>query len=183
VIPIGPFARQSRLSVKQLRAYDALGLLALARVDGDSGYRYYHPAQARSAITIALLRSLAVPPEQIRDLLVADGPDAERLLEAHRARLTAELSRSERTIRALTHLRSDGGRRSARSSTRRRFPPGDAAGIFNLLWAIVVVLMIVRPGSTTGAWPRRSRAAGTQSRKLRKGAGSIPTHGMYDREN
>lgn len=34
--------------------------------------------------------------------------------------------------------------------------PGDvgalamAAGVFNLLWAVVVVLMIVRPGSTTG---------------------------------
>ncbi|RBM05522.1 hypothetical protein [Streptomyces sp. PT12] len=26
-----------------------------------------------------------------------------------------------------------------------------AAGVFNLLWAVVVVLMIVRPGSTTGA--------------------------------
>ncbi|MEB4615845.1 hypothetical protein [Leucobacter sp. M11] len=26
-----------------------------------------------------------------------------------------------------------------------------SAGVFNLLWAIVVVLMIVRPGSTTGA--------------------------------
>ncbi len=24
-------------------------------------------------------------------------------------------------------------------------------GIFNLIWAVVVVLMIVRPGSTTGA--------------------------------
>lgn len=28
---------------------------------------------------------------------------------------------------------------------------GLATGIFNLLWAVVVVLMIVRPGSTTGA--------------------------------
>jgi hypothetical protein len=28
---------------------------------------------------------------------------------------------------------------------------GAATGTFNLLWAIVVVLMIVRPGSTTGA--------------------------------
>ncbi|WP_433382169.1 DUF2269 family protein [Actinoplanes sp. CA-142083] len=28
---------------------------------------------------------------------------------------------------------------------------GMVAGVFNLLWAIVVVLMIVRPGSTTGA--------------------------------
>jgi hypothetical protein len=28
---------------------------------------------------------------------------------------------------------------------------GMLAGTFNLLWAIVVILMIVRPGSTTGA--------------------------------
>ncbi len=28
---------------------------------------------------------------------------------------------------------------------------GLATGVFNLLWAVVVVLMIVRPGSTTGA--------------------------------
>jgi hypothetical protein len=28
---------------------------------------------------------------------------------------------------------------------------GMTAGVFNLLWAVVVVLMIVRPGSTTGA--------------------------------
>ncbi|MGK5530726.1 hypothetical protein [Streptomyces sp. URMC 129] len=28
---------------------------------------------------------------------------------------------------------------------------GMTAGIFNLLWAVVVVLMIVRPGSSTGA--------------------------------
>jgi hypothetical protein len=28
---------------------------------------------------------------------------------------------------------------------------GMVTGIFNLLWAVVVVLMIVRPGSTTGA--------------------------------
>ena len=26
-----------------------------------------------------------------------------------------------------------------------------ATGVFNLLWAVVVVLMILRPGSTTGA--------------------------------
>jgi hypothetical protein len=25
-------------------------------------------------------------------------------------------------------------------------------GIFNLLWVVVTVLMVVRPGSTTGVW-------------------------------
>jgi len=28
---------------------------------------------------------------------------------------------------------------------------GMVTGVFNLLWVVVVVLMIVRPGSTTGA--------------------------------
>ncbi|THA23529.1 hypothetical protein E4198_01140 [Streptomyces sp. RKND-216] len=28
---------------------------------------------------------------------------------------------------------------------------GMLTGVFNLLWAVVVVLMVVRPGSTTGA--------------------------------
>ena len=36
-----------------------------------------------------------------------------------------------------------------RAGAERRL--GMVTGIFNLLWAIVVVLMIVRPGSTTGA--------------------------------
>jgi hypothetical protein len=45
---------------------------------------------------------------------------------------------------------------SARAASRGQ-PPSTAArltawtGAFNLVWAIVVVLMIVRPGSTTGA--------------------------------
>jgi uncharacterized membrane protein len=36
----------------------------------------------------------------------------------------------------------------------RAVPParlGMTTGLFNLLWAVVVVLMVVRPGSTTGA--------------------------------
>jgi hypothetical protein len=36
----------------------------------------------------------------------------------------------------------------ARAAVRRL---GMVTGVFNLLWAVVVVLMIVRPGSTTGA--------------------------------
>ena len=40
-MPIGPFAAASRLSPRALRLYDENGLLAPARVDPDSGYRYY----------------------------------------------------------------------------------------------------------------------------------------------
>ncbi|WSS14948.1 hypothetical protein OG533_25960 [Streptomyces sp. NBC_01186] len=43
---------------------------------------------------------------------------------------------------------ADGGPEKARAAATRL---GMVTGVFNLLWAVVVVLMIVRPGSTTGA--------------------------------
>ncbi|RSN06821.1 hypothetical protein DMB42_24560 [Nonomuraea sp. WAC 01424] len=61
LLPIGQFARLGRLSVKQLRHYDELGLLRPAYVDAGTGYRYYRAEQAREALSIALLRSLEVP--------------------------------------------------------------------------------------------------------------------------
>jgi DNA-binding transcriptional MerR regulator len=39
LLPIGRFARLCRLSIKQLRHYDELGLLRPARIDPSSGYR------------------------------------------------------------------------------------------------------------------------------------------------
>jgi len=46
------------------------------------------------------------------------------------------------------HNANDAGTVDAPAVVRRL---GMQAGVFNLLWAIVVVLMIYRPGSTTGA--------------------------------
>jgi DNA-binding transcriptional MerR regulator len=96
LIGIGGFARRVRLSVKQLRSYDDLGLLAPAYVDPDSGYRYYHRGQARTAITIALLRSLDVPLADVHELLVADEPRSAALLERQRQRIEHELERVPR---------------------------------------------------------------------------------------
>jgi hypothetical protein len=53
-----------------------------------------------------------------------------------------------RQRRLLTAL-SDGPPAADPAPPTRRL--GMLTGIFNLLWAVVVVLMIVRPGSTTGA--------------------------------
>lgn len=39
-MPIGRFAKASRLSMKSLRNYDESGLLPAAFVDPQSGYRY-----------------------------------------------------------------------------------------------------------------------------------------------
>ena len=66
---IGEFARRSRLSAKALRLYDELGLLPPARVDEDSGYRFYEPGQLKQARLIAALRQLQVPLAEIKTIL------------------------------------------------------------------------------------------------------------------
>jgi DNA-binding transcriptional MerR regulator len=104
LIGIGEFARRVRLSPRQLRDYDELGLLAPAYVDPDSGYRYYHRGQARSAITIGLLRSLHIPLPDVHDLLVVEPGAAGELLDRQRARIAAEVQRGQQTLRALDRL-------------------------------------------------------------------------------
>ena len=69
---IGEFARRSRLSAKALRLYDGLGLLPPARVDEDSGYRFYEPDQLGQARLIVALRQLQVPLAEIKAIVVLD---------------------------------------------------------------------------------------------------------------
>ncbi|GGM56061.1 MerR family transcriptional regulator [Dactylosporangium sucinum] len=79
MLTIGAFARAARLSPKALRLYDELGLLPPAAVDGDSGYRFYDPAQLDRARLIAWLRRLGMPLATIRrvcDLPPAEAADA-----------------------------------------------------------------------------------------------------------
>jgi len=82
-VSIGEFARRSRLSVKALRLYDELDVLAPARVDPDSGYRYYDIDQLEDARLIAMLRQLGLPLSSIKELLVCDRADAAKRLAAH----------------------------------------------------------------------------------------------------
>ena len=69
---IGEFARRSRMSAKALRLYDERGLLAPARVDEDSGYRFYQASQLGQARLIAALRQLQVPLAEIKAILLLD---------------------------------------------------------------------------------------------------------------
>jgi protein phosphatase len=66
LLPIGAFARATRLSPKALRLYDELGLLPPAYVDPDTGYRFYDPAQLEQARLVAWLRRLGMPLARIR---------------------------------------------------------------------------------------------------------------------
>jgi DNA-binding transcriptional MerR regulator len=68
LMTIGTFAGRTRLSAKALRLYDRLGLLPPARVDPDSGYRFYREDQVATARLIALLRRLGMPLLAIADI-------------------------------------------------------------------------------------------------------------------
>ncbi|GAA0939948.1 MerR family transcriptional regulator [Nonomuraea longicatena] len=104
LLPIGRFARLSRLSVKQLRHYDELGLLAPAHVDAFTGYRYYRREQARRAMAIGLLRSLDVPLAVVGEVLSG----ASAALEGVRTSLESELERRRRTLSALERVMAEG---------------------------------------------------------------------------
>ncbi|GAA2762296.1 hypothetical protein GCM10010103_13370 [Streptomyces paradoxus] len=66
MLTIGAFARACRLSPKALRLYDELDLLRPARVDPDTGYRYYAAGQLEGARLVAWLRRLGMPLAEIR---------------------------------------------------------------------------------------------------------------------
>jgi DNA-binding transcriptional MerR regulator len=104
LLPIGQFARLSRLSVKQLRHYDELGLLIPAHVDAGSGYRYYRRSQARQALSIGLLRSLDVPLPVVAEVLSGKS----EALKGVREELEAELARRQRTLATLERVIDDG---------------------------------------------------------------------------
>ncbi|HEX2314587.1 MAG TPA: MerR family transcriptional regulator [Thermomonospora sp.] len=106
LLPIGRFARLCRLSVKQLRHYDELGLVSPAWVDPHSGYRYYRPSQARDAMAVGLLRSLDVPLAAIGRVLAGDEPAA--ALGEVRDRLEADLARRERALASLDRVLAEG---------------------------------------------------------------------------
>ena len=58
MLKIGEFSKLSRVSVRMLRHYDEVGLLAPSEVDSMTGYRYYSERQLITAGRIAALRAL-----------------------------------------------------------------------------------------------------------------------------
>ena len=98
LVPIGQFAAASRLSLKALRLYDENGLLPPARVDPESGYRYYRLQQLGQATTIRLLRRAGMPLAEIRAFLAV--PSAGQLDEYEQT-LLGELADRRLVLRYL----------------------------------------------------------------------------------
>lgn len=107
LIPIGSFATASLLSQKALRLYAQLGILAPRYVDPDSGYRYYHPEQLRTARLILLMRQVEMPLALVRQALAAPPEAAEQLVRRHLAELERRTERARTTVPELIALLRD----------------------------------------------------------------------------
>jgi DNA-binding transcriptional MerR regulator len=105
LISIGRFAQITRLTIKALHLYDAIGLLRPIVVDTASGYRYYSITQLPSARRIRLLRSIDMPLEAIHALLHAPTPAAtDVLLYEHQQRIAARIAKDQQALIVLQQL-------------------------------------------------------------------------------
>lgn len=105
LIPIGRFAQITRLTIKALHIYDAIGLLPPVMVDPDSGYRYYSITQLPMARRIRLLRSIDMPLDAIYAVLQAPTPAAmDALLHEHQQRIADRIARDQQALHLLQQL-------------------------------------------------------------------------------
>jgi DNA-binding transcriptional MerR regulator len=87
LLPIGAFSAATQLSPKALRLYAEHGILTPAKVDAETGYRYYRSDQVHQARLIRKLRELDMPLAALAEAL--SHPEAiNTLLQQHMNFLT-----------------------------------------------------------------------------------------------
>jgi DNA-binding transcriptional MerR regulator len=108
-LSIGDFSRASHLTVKTLRHYHRIGLLAPAEIDPQTGYRRYSADQLAITQVVRRFRQLGMPLEEIRSVLGTADPRArtERIV-AHLDHLQEQLGRTQRAVDELRDLLAPG---------------------------------------------------------------------------
>lgn len=156
MLTIGAFAKACRLSPKALRLYDELELLRPARVDPETGYRYYAVEQLEQARLVAWLRRLGMPLARIRQVCALDGPAAGREIRAYWARVEAETAhRRDLAAFLVDHLTGTSGKDTA---------------MLELRYAVLSDTGLVRPANQDTAY------AGTHVLAVADGFGSGGAH-------
>jgi DNA-binding transcriptional MerR regulator len=100
---IGEFSRITSLSVKALRLYHEKGVLAPAKVDQESGYRYYDGGSVDRARIITRLKTMDFSLEDIREMLenCDDEADIVAFLEEHKGEILEQMSRYRNILSSL----------------------------------------------------------------------------------
>lgn len=89
MLKIGDFSKLSRVSIRMLRYYDELGLLAPCTTDSFTGYRYYSEDQLPTAGRIAALKDMGFSLADVGEILRAH--DDREVLSARLQTKQAEL--------------------------------------------------------------------------------------------
>ncbi len=106
MLSIGDLARNTRVSVRMLRHYDALGLVTPERVDQSTGYRWYSASQAGRVNCLIALKALGFTLDQCRAIL-----DEQVSVEELRGMLRLRQAELEQRIKADTEGLTEVGRR------------------------------------------------------------------------
>jgi DNA-binding transcriptional MerR regulator len=108
LVGIGDFSKMTFLSVKALRHYHEVGLLAPAEIDPDTGYRRYDAAQVPTAQVIRRLRELDMSLDEVRAVIEAPDVGARNAaIGAHLRRMEGELEQTRETVKSLRLLLDD----------------------------------------------------------------------------
>lgn len=113
MLKIGEFSKLSRVSIRMLRHYDEIGLLAPETIDPFTGYRYYSEAQLLAVGRITALKEMGFSLAGVSALLACydDRAALERQLLLRRAELLEEAEEARRRLRlldtAIERLRKD----------------------------------------------------------------------------
>ena len=100
MLKIGTFSKLSRISVRMLRYYEEMGLLAPNEVDTATGYRYYGEGQLMEAERIRALREMGFGIGAVREILSAchDPAALEQLLRIRREELCGEIQAAKQRL-------------------------------------------------------------------------------------
>jgi DNA-binding transcriptional MerR regulator len=118
LMPIGEFAKRTRLSYKALRLYDAMGLLVPAFVDEQSSYRYYSEEQVEKAKLIGLLRQREMPLNHIAEVLALGGGEASRMVALYWQEVEADVKVKRKLVHYLGSYLEGKGERMFEIQTR-----------------------------------------------------------------
>jgi DNA-binding transcriptional MerR regulator len=129
-LSIGDFARATQMSVKMLRHYHQIGLLAPADVDAGTGYRQYTTDQIPTAQVIRRFRDVDMSLDRIRAVLEApDLAQRNRLISEHLDVLQDGLAQTQAAVSSLQDLLAAGASSDVGEISFRRADETPAAAI------------------------------------------------------
>ena len=81
LMKIGEIAAFFNVSVKAVRIYEKKGIIRPARIDKQTGYRYYTADQVQQLNALIELKGLGFSLNEIREIMQGKGMDSRRLTE------------------------------------------------------------------------------------------------------